>query len=265
MPYLPPGSDTPTALPIIPRTKHRKKDVNRPAPLPSIKKITTAEDILADQLFHIAVRSPLTDSGSKVEEGEGEGEGEEEDHDHDPPMLEHESQGHPSPAGTSIRTLSSQGHGGELHPRSLSISHDLGEKTPDCEHVEHALHTHSPSPPASPSRNEVSFREEGGEGDGDKVRKVAGEMEAAVKERTGIHVEIRLASPGEKDAVSMYSEAIYAYTHSLYLQAKTSSASSSSKSSSSKAERKKTGSFGSKMSGMERMAQQKALAARLNG
>ncbi|ODO11203.1 hypothetical protein I350_01807 [Cryptococcus amylolentus CBS 6273] len=200
MPYLPPGSDTPTALPIIPRTKHRAKDVDRPAALPSIKKITTAEDILAAQLAHIDVRSPLTDS----EEEEGEEE------EHDPPMLEHESQGHPSPAGTSIRTLSSQGHGGgggELHPRSFSISHDLGGKTPDCEHVEHALHTQSPSPPSSPSRNEVSFREEGeegggGEGDGDEVRKVAGEMEAAVKERTGIQVEIKLASPGEKDAVT---------------------------------------------------------------
>ncbi|ODN80062.1 hypothetical protein L198_07872 [Cryptococcus wingfieldii CBS 7118] len=136
MPYLAPGSDAPTTLPIIPRTKHRAKDVPRPAALPSIKKITTAEDILASQLSHIAVRCPLTDS-------EGE-EGEEEDH--DPPMLEHESQGHPSPAGTSIRTLSSQGHGGgggELHPRSFMLNMRFIHTLPPLPHPQVETKCHS--------------------------------------------------------------------------------------------------------------------------
>ncbi|WVQ72155.1 hypothetical protein IAR50_001700 [Cryptococcus sp. DSM 104548] len=246
MPYLPPGSSAPTALPTIPRTKHRHLPT---APLQSLKQtLTTAEDILAAQL-------------ARPEGGKGEKE-------HDPPS-------------------SFQEHDDKLsRPRSLSIiPHDMGGKTPDCEHVEHAPKSpshspsHSPLPPVKPyphaqaqghTPSQSPASQQGGDG---QVRKVPGEsaalgpdmvseMEAAVEKDTGVKVEIKLASR-EKDAVSMYSEAIYAYTHSLYLQAKTSSSSTSS--SGARGERKKTGNFGSKMSGMEKMAQQKALAARLNG
>lgn len=63
----------------------------------------------------------------------------------------------------------------------------------------------------------------------------------------------------EKDPLSLYSEAIYAYTHKLYLRAQHSAT---------RAERKKDlmyPQFGSKPTGMEKMARKKAIARQLNG
>ncbi|WVR09259.1 hypothetical protein IAU60_006324 [Kwoniella sp. DSM 27419] len=101
--------------------------------------------------------------------------------------------------------------------------------------------------------------------DDDEGRKVAGEPESPLGGQTVDAKEIPVIDPlglaSGDDAYALYKQGLYAYTHTLYIQAKLSN---------SRAERRRQsvsihGQFGARQSGMEKMAAKKALARRLNG
>ncbi|WVQ94809.1 hypothetical protein IAU59_001892 [Kwoniella sp. CBS 9459] len=102
----------------------------------------------------------------------------------------------------------------------------------------------------------------------DEGRKIAGDIETKPATLTSGASEaidgtawIPVPTAAERDALTVYTAELYAYTKTLYIQAKLSL---------SRAERRRqSGSapsqFGVKQSGMEKMAAKKALARRLNG
>ncbi|WVQ81575.1 hypothetical protein IAT38_003699 [Cryptococcus sp. DSM 104549] len=198
--YPTPKSEHNPAMPTSSSSPHHSSS---PAPIPVPRtRVTSPEDMLSSAL----AATSLDSATSAVSAGTSSS----------PPSL-CDSQGHPSPAATSVRSLPSDredrgGAGGvdeEEEEDGIKVAgeRDAGSASPDVD-VEAA--------------------------------------KAAVRE-----------PPGEKDAVSLYSEAIYAYTHTLYIQAKLSS---------SRTERRKQASqYAPKPSGMEKMAAKKALARRLNG
>ncbi|WWC64275.1 uncharacterized protein I303_106885 [Kwoniella dejecticola CBS 10117] len=108
--------------------------------------------------------------------------------------------------------------------------------------------------------NEVNDVEAEAEAEEEEGKKVAGE------DAQQQHSKMEGLTQGstrtqEQNAFDLYRQGLYAYTHTLWIQAKLSS---------SRAERRRQsvsvqGSFGAKQSGMEKMAAKKALAKRLNG
>ncbi|WWC73336.1 uncharacterized protein I206_107303 [Kwoniella pini CBS 10737] len=112
------------------------------------------------------------------------------------------------------------------------------------------------------SRSDSSLRRRVNEVDQEEVeeeeeKKVAGEE----VEPSTLEDKPNTTISEDKTAFDLYRQGLYAYTHTLWIQAKLSS---------SRAERRRqsvsiSGQFGAKQSGMERMAAKKALAKRLNG
>ncbi|AFR98724.1 hypothetical protein J008_06711 [Cryptococcus neoformans] len=127
---------------------------------------------------------------------------------------------------------------------------------------------HSVGHPSPSTSSVLSLSEQSSEELSDDHVKVAGEMVGKMDDR-GVTVQEQTASKVmipdvkqhgiEKDPLSLYSEAIYAYTHKLYLRAQHSVT---------RSQRKKDlaySQFGSKPTGMEKMARKKAIARQLNG
>ncbi|WWC91462.1 uncharacterized protein L201_006408 [Kwoniella dendrophila CBS 6074] len=169
------------------------------------------------------------------------------EHDHDHHHIEHREDICQSSSSSSIRDIQYTSS-----PADSSVI-SLPEQDQDNENSQ-----------VKTSRSDSSLRrrqtELNDEDESEEGKKVAGEditseiVDPAVQKIHVNHEEV-------KNAVTLYKEAIYAYTHGLWIQAKLSS---------SRAERRRQsvssgGQFGSKQSGMEKMAAKKALAKRLNG
>ncbi|WWD20954.1 hypothetical protein CI109_105432 [Kwoniella shandongensis] len=246
MPYVPPGQSSAGPLPVIPRSA---KTITKPSgpSIPTEQTKVVQEDVPTPRAETVtshpssAVPTPPPSQRTDSTQRHG-GEGESIDdltsqldstslrsNDNDnvpppsttrtssspPPSLSSSSIHQPSPASTSILSLSEQG------TDSSAPSSTRGDDEDEC------------------------AGEEGGVGGGGGGKVVSTPASTTT------------SSPGlGESAMSRYREQLYAYTHSLYIQAKLSS---------SKAERRRQSvSFGVKPSGMEKMAAKKALARHLN-
>ncbi|WRT68826.1 uncharacterized protein IL334_005806 [Kwoniella shivajii] len=157
--------------------------------------------------------------------------------------------------GLSLDSLTSQLASSSIHSTS---------STPPLEESSRSQHQ------SSPAASSVVSLPEQGDGYLDEVKtpksdtslkRLADDEEEEGKKVAGeLQTQAAVTQEMENDALAAYRERLYAYTHSLWIQAKLSS---------SRAERRRQSvsihGFTNKQSGMEKMAAKKALAKRLNG
>ncbi|WVF67215.1 hypothetical protein IAT40_001963 [Kwoniella sp. CBS 6097] len=175
-----------------------------------------------------------------------------------PPLEESSRSLHQSsPAASSIVSLPEQ----EEHQHIEDVKHSNSDTSLSANRSDTQLNTDS----GMVGKMEGEAEEDDTEDEG---RKIAGDIEtrpiaasAGNQDAIAGTVLVPVPTDAERDAFTLYTEGLYAYTKTLYIQAKLSL---------SRAERRRQSvsihnQFGVKQSGMEKMAAKKALARRLNG
>ncbi|KAK8843505.1 hypothetical protein IAR55_007165 [Kwoniella newhampshirensis] len=237
MPYVPPGSAlTAGPLPVIPRSIKTKSQPSPSIAHPTTRPICPSNGGL-DPNQHDDVSTPkaISENTSPVP----------------PNTLKNVTDSETDLASQldSISLETGDDGSSSSPPRSLSSP----ASTSILSLYGQSTNTSKSTSTSSSSISSTSMSDDGGENEGDKDAKTSTTATSPGSFGGGLG--------GGTDPINRYREELYAYTHSLYIQAKLSS---------SRAERRRQsvslqGQFGSRTSGMEKMAAKKALAKHLNG